>query len=460
MIRLDVGGHPWAGSAGFDVTKRVIVLGILVLVMLIPLMMIGDMVAERAGRRYQVEGEIAGLWGGSQAIAGPVLAVPYVTRTESTLSGGTVMQSEVRHLVYFLPEILDIRADLQSELRYRSIYEALVYATDVTMIGRFAAPDFSAWRVPPGDILWSEATLFVGLTDLRGIRSISFSLDDRPIAFAPGLAKTQLFRAGLQARLANASVGLAGRSHSFTLKLAMNGSGALEFLPLGNETTLAMSADWPHPSFTGAALPLEREIRNDGFTAAWAMSYLARAYPPSWRADDLAFGDLPDGRIGVALVLPGDSYQQTDRIVKYGVLVIGLTFATIFVIGLLRTARAHLAQYLLVGSSICIFYLLVLSLSEHLRFVAAYAIASVADIATVALYVWRTVSRFAGYVVAAILGLVHGWMYLLLQMEDYVLVAGSLGLFAALVTVMYVTRNIDWYRVGQPAGADGETARS
>jgi inner membrane protein len=454
MIRLDVGGHPWAGSAGFDVTKRVIVLGILVLVMLIPLMMIGDMVAERANRRYQVEYEIAGLWGGSQAIGGPVLAVPYVTRTESTLNSGAVIQSEVRHVAYFLPEALDIRADVDAELRYRSIYEALVYGSEVTMTGRFAAPDFSAWSVPPADILWSEATLFVGLTDLRGIRSVDFTLDDRPIAFAPGLAKTQLFRAGLQARLANTGVGLAGRGHSFTLKLAMNGSGALEFLPLGSETRLAVSANWPHPSFTGAALPLEREIRSDGFSAAWAMSYLARAYPPSWRSDDLAFADLPDGRIGVALVLPGDSYQQTDRIVKYGLLVIGLTFATIFVIGLLKTARAHLVQYLLVGSSICIFYLLVLSLSEHLRFVAAYTIASVADIATVALYVWRTVSRFAGYVVAAILGLVHGWMYLLLQMEDYVLVAGSLGLFAALVTVMYVTRNIDWYRVGQPVETD------
>jgi len=460
MIRLDVGGNPWAGSAGFDVTKRVIVLGILVLVLLIPLMMIGDMVAERANRRYQVESEIAGLWGGSQAIGGPVLAVPYVTRTDSTLPGGTVVPSEVRHVAYFLPEALEIRAALKSELRYRSIYEALVYAADVTMTGRFAAPDFSVWSVPPADILWSEATLFVGLTDLRGIRSVDVTLDDRPVAVSPGLARTQLFRTGLQARLANAGAGLAGRSHGFSLKLALNGSGAIEFLPLGSETTLAMTADWPHPSFTGAALPLEREIRGDGFTAAWAMSYLARSYPPSWRAEDLTFADLPDGRIGVALVLPGDSYQQTDRIVKYGLLVIGLTFATIFVIGLLKTARAHLVQYLLVGSSICIFYLLVLSLSEHLRFVAAYAIASVADIATVALYVWRTVSRFAGYVVAGILGLVHGWMYLLLQMEDYVLVAGSLGLFAALVTVMYVTRNIDWYRVGQPAAGDGEAARS
>jgi len=227
---------------------------------------------------------------------------------------------------------------------------------------------------------------------------------------------------------------------------------------MGSETKLTVASNWPHPSFTGAALPAERSISKDGFSASWSMSYLARSYPPSWRAEDQSFADQPDGRIGVALVLPGDSYQQTDRIVKYGVPVIGLIFSTIFVAGLLKTTRAHLVQYLLVGSSICVFYLLVLSLSEHIRFVAASGIASSADIATVALYVWRTVARFTGYVVAAVLGLIHGWMHLLLQMEDYVLVAGSLGLFAALATVMYVTRNVDWFRIGRPTESERPAA--
>jgi len=185
MIRLDIGGRPWATGGGFDVTRRVIVLGILVLVMLIPLAMIGDMVTERSDRRYQVESEIAGLWGGNQAIGGPVLAVPYVTRTETTSAGGTVTPSEVRHLVYFLPEALEIHADVTAERHYRSIYEALVYGTDVTISGRFAAPDFADWGVSPSDVQWSEATLSVGLTELRGIRSLGFALDDQPVAFTP-----------------------------------------------------------------------------------------------------------------------------------------------------------------------------------------------------------------------------------------------------------------------------------
>ena len=447
MLRLDIGGRPWTGG-GFDVTRRVIVLGILVLVMLVPLAMIGDTVTERSERRYQVENEIAELWGGAQAVGGPVLAVPYVTRTQSAAAAGAVVQSELRHLVYILPETLEIHAAVDTELRYRSIYEALVYGADITVSGRFAAPDLADWNVPASDVLWSEATLSVGLTDLRGIRSLAFTLDDQPLPFAPGLSKSQLFRTGLQARLPRAGADFAGRAHSFTLRLAINGTGLLEFLPLGSETKLTVTSPWPHPSFTGAGLPAERSIGPEGFTASWALSYLARSYPPTWRAEDLSFADQPDGRIGVSFVLPGDSYQQIDRIVKYGALVVALTFATIFVVGLLKTTSAHLVQYLLVGSSICIFYMLVLSLSEHIRFVAAYAIASAADIATIALYVWRTVARFTGYVAAGVLALVHGWMYLLLQMEDYVLVAGSFGLFAALVAVMYVTRNVDWFRIG------------
>jgi inner membrane protein len=168
--------------------------------MLIPLAMIGDMAAERSNRRYQVESEIAGSWGGNQAIGGPVLAVPYVTRNETASLGGTVGQTDVRHLVYFLPEALEIHADVKVEARYRSIYESLIYGTEVTISGRFADPSFADWGVPASDVRWSEATLSIGLTDLQGIRSLGFTLDDQPVPFTPGLSKTQLFRAGLQAR--------------------------------------------------------------------------------------------------------------------------------------------------------------------------------------------------------------------------------------------------------------------
>jgi inner membrane protein len=457
MIKLDIGAAPLGAVPGLAVTLRVLFLGLLILVMLIPLAMIGGLVTERQIRRTEVESGIANLWGHEQIIGGLVLTVPYLVRTQTRASDGTVTEQESRRLAYFLPSRLDIDADAATEPRYKSIYEVLVYGAEVTMTGRIDGAAFAEWNVAPADILWNEATIALGIADIAGIRQVGLEVDGRPVALNPGLPATALFAAGLQGRLPSAP-GAAEAAREFKLRLSLKGSRELAFLPLGSETRIEMRSNWPHPNFTGAALPETRTIAGDGFRAGWTQSYLARPYPQAWREGDLKFADLPDSRIGVAFVQPGDSYQQTDRIVKYGVLVIALTFATIFVVGLVRAARAHMVQYLLVAASICIFYLLVLSLSEHVRFATAYGIASAVDVATVALYVWRTVTRLAGYIVAATLGLVHGWMYVLLQMEDYVLLSGSIGLLLALIAVMYATRNIDWFRIGLPPRGEAAPA--
>jgi inner membrane protein len=226
---------------------------------------------------------------------------------------------------------------------------------------------------------------------------------------------------------------------------------------MGNTTAIEMSSDWPDPSFIGTFLPQIRTIKNDGFSAHWESTYISRPDPSQWRAGE-GPADFTGSAVGVELARPGDIYQQSDRIVKYGLMVIGLTFATIFVVGLLTDVRAHMVQYLLVGGSICIFYLLVLSLSEQIRFDLAYGIASAVDIAVVALYIARTVRRLIGLVTAAVLSLIHAWLFVLLQMEDFVLLSGTIGLLLALVTVMYVTRNVDWYRIATPSQAAQQPA--
>jgi len=298
--------------------------------------------------------------------------------------------------------------------------------------------------VPASDIKWNAAMLSFTVGDVGGIVSLDMALGNKLLKPIPGLTGAKLFQNGLQAR----ATGLeAGKPHDFATKLSLNGSGALQFLPMGNTTAIDMKSDWPDPGFIGTALPQTRTIKADGFSAHSETTYISRPYPGQWRASDLnpeVFGTA----VGVELTRPGDVYQQSDRIVKYGLMVIGLTFATIFVVGLLTDVRAHMVQYLLVGGSICIFYLLVLSLSEQIRFDLAYGIASAVDIAVVALYVGRTVRRLIGLVTAIVLALVHGWMFVLLQMEDFVLLSGTVGLLLALVTVMYVTRNVDWYRIG------------
>ncbi len=439
-LRVD----PAGARAGFEITKRVFLLAFLIGSMLIPLYMIRGLVEERFGLSQEVAGTIAGLWGGPQLIAGPIVTIPYIERSQKVVNGATVEETQKR-FAQFLPDSLAITADARTEKRYKGIYEVLVYAADIHMKGRLPAPSFEGRGIRAGDILWDEATISLGISDMGGIRHLELGLGGHGLQPVPGLLRGQPFGSGVHARLDAAT---AQAAQDFSLDLALNGSGELQFLPLGNETTVDVAADWSSPGFIGNFLPAEREIVAQGFKAHWSVSALARNYPQSWTSEELDFAQVNDGRLGVALVLPGEAYQQIDRIVKYGVLVVGLTFATIFVVGLLRASRAHLVQYLLVGCSICLFYLLALSLAEQIRFLWAYAIASAVDVGMIALYLGRTVSRPAGLVTGAMLASVHAYMYMLLQMEDYVLLAGTIGLLAALALVMYATRNVDWFAVG------------
>jgi inner membrane protein len=435
-------------SSEFETTRRLIVLGVLVVVMLIPLELIRGAVSERFARSQEVESEIAQIWGQSQTIAGPMLTIPYTARTR-TLQNGVASDQERRELAYFLPDGLAIDATLRTERRSKSLYEVPVYAAEITMTGRFALPDFAAWNIAASDVMWSEAKLALGITDMRGIQPMSIELDGKPLAVAPTAQRADLIGGGVSARIQGFAAAL--ESHPFTVKLTVNGTDWLRFLPVGKETTVTMAADWPHPGFGGAFAPAERTVRDDGFDARWQVTYLARSYPQAWRSEDGALEIDSDDAFGVELVTPGDTYQQTDRLIKYGILVIVLTFTTIFIVGLRGSARTHVVQYLLVGASLCLFYLLVLSLSEHAGFGPAYAGATAVTVAINALYVRRTVARLAGLIIAGLLAAVYAYMYVLLRLEDYSLLVGTVGLLLVLVAIMYVTRNIDWYALGRSA---------
>lgn len=452
-MSFDPSQIPALRDNSIDLAFRLLLLGALIGLLLVPLSMIRGLVAERQQRSLDVEQEIAALWGEQQAIGGPVLTIPYLVHTTTERDGKRVDHVS-KQLAHFLPETLGIEARIDAETRYKGIYQVLVYLAEAKLTGRFSTPQFGAWGVAPADVLWDEATLALGITDMSGIRSLSLAVSGEPVKVSPATLRGQIFASGAHARLALSP----GAAPAFSVDIALNGSESLQFLPMGGETTLTIAGNWPHPSFIGAFLPVERDIAADGFAARWTVSQLSRDYPQSWRSSDLAFDKIEDGRIGLGLVLPGDAYQQTDRIMKYGILIVGLTFSTIFVLGLLRSVRAHFVQYLLVGGSICVFYLLLLSLAEHLRFPLAYAIASVIDIATIALYAARTIRPLLGGIMAALLASLHGYMYLLMQAEDYSLLAGSFGLLAVLLAIMIVTRNIDWFAKGEEVHRTGSPA--
>jgi inner membrane protein involved in colicin E2 resistance len=308
----------------------------------------------------------------------------------------------------------------------------LVYGAEVTISGRFATPDFVPHGIIPSQVKWQSAALVLGISGVRAITSVSLDADGAAREIEAGVLPYHPFENGIRAAVPLETVGLAPEPFEFTLKLALNGRGNLSFQPLGRQSEITISSDWPHPSFIGTPLPAKREIGANGFAASWSISHIATGSPLSWLVDEFRLQPDRTTTVGVALTEPGDVHQQTDRIVKYGILVIGLTFGTMFVVGALKRDRVHLVQYLLIGASITLFYLLLLSLAEQMDFALSYLIASLVDIAIVAWYAGATIRRLMGWVTGAILTLVHGYMYVLLQMESFSLLSGTIGLLVAL----------------------------
>jgi inner membrane protein len=306
--------------------------------------------------------------------------------------------------------------------------------------------------VAPELIDWSGAKLLIGIADHSAIRGMRLAIGSQAPVTEDALQRDASLSSSLALATPLTAADLA-KPLPFAIGIDFRGSSALRFAPIADATGVTLKADWPHPDFSGRTLPDERTITDTGFDAKWSLGALTRGFPATWRIGEANPETLWNTTVGVAFVEPGDVHQQTDRILKYGVLVIALTFATIFVSGLFGGKKIHPIQYLMVGTALCLFYLLLLSLSEHIAFLPAYVIASAADIAMIAWYAWRTMSRKLGYAVAAILGAVQAYIYDLLQMDDYVLLAGTLALFVALLAAMIVTRNIDWYRIGREKAA-------
>jgi len=423
---------------------RLLFVGFLILLLLIPLSMISNLIYEREARRQSVVEEVSGTWGGPQTLVGPLLTIPYhiVWHDEK----GKIY-TEI-HKAQFLPNTFTLKGDIIPEIRWRSIFEVVLYRVNLQVSGTFSQPDFSMWKIPPENIIWEEAILSVGIPDTRGIHDVLFlTWNGQSIEFLAGAGNNGLFEAGLHARLPN-SLATPTTAHSFNFEVSLNGNEQLLFAPVGKKTAVNLTSKWSDPSFIGGFLPTQREISPEGFKAAWEISHLGRSYPQYWTTQEKSKVDFNSNTFGVRLLLPVDFYQKSERSVKYGALFILLTFMTFFLFEIFNPLRIHAIQYLMVGFALCLFYLLLLSISEHLGFVNAYFIATVATAVLITGYSSK-VLRSAGR--SSIMGLVltglYAYLYVLLHLQDYALLFGTVGLFVILATVMFITRNVDWYTV-------------
>lgn len=438
---------PWRARLNTPLL-RLLLLGALLLMLMIPASMIAGVVTEREARRDEAVADIIGKWGGAQTLVGPVLRVPFVTRTRYTNSEGKIIENLEEDAAYFLPRSLSVKATAATELRRRGIFEVPVYAARLQLQGEFAPPDFSAWNVRPQDVDWKRAELMLGLSEPRALHAdASLVWNGQPLRFKPSSGQSGSWNpAGIHAALgAELEQVLNPDGAVFSLGFAVNGADALYFSPTAEETHASLGADWPHPSFQGGWLPAGREISDQAFSAHWSVSYLGRDYPQRWRDSAPATEAIGKAYFGARFSTPVDHYSMAERITKYAVMTLVFTFAVIWLTEILSGARAHLIQYAFTGAALCLFGLLQLSFAEHFGFNWAFAVAAAAVVLMVTLYS-RSMLRSArrALVVGGVLSGLYLYLYMILQAEDYALLGGSLALFAGLATAMYLTRKIDW----------------
>ena len=434
---------------------RLFSVGLLALLLQIPISMIGGLVAERQERRQAAVTEVSSKWGNVQSIIGPVLIVPYTYRsTETSASGLQVTRTETRNAI-FLAEQLRVRGSIDAELRHRGIFSIPVYKVGLTLEGEFTRPSFAELGLEPVGVAWERAQLAIGISDARAIQQeTAVTWNSKPVPFLPGTGAFTDGGTGI-----HAVVGLAngGQRAQFSFPLSLNGSLGVYLTPFAQNTIVELQSNYGYPSFQGNWLPVERSVSDAAFRAKWSIPFLGRNYPQAWKAEVGMRKEIDGSRFGVELVNPVDHYRMAERSVKYAGLFILLTFATLWLIEVLAGVRVHPIQYLLLGGALCLFYLLELSLSEHLGFPVAYTVASFSVVALVAGYsvvVLRHIRR--ALFVIAVVSLLYAYLYILLMNEDYALLIGSVGLFLILAAIMYATRRVDWYAVGtrSPAPLD------
>ncbi len=436
----------------YSTMLKMIAIAVLCLLLLIPLILVSSVLTERLARRDEAVKEITSTWGKAQVIIGPVLIVPYQCTQKSLkdqVVNGRVERVEVvesvRARAFFLPSIFKADGRLSPDVLHRGIYEAVVYRGTMTISGSFARPSFEDWKVEPQQVLWDESELAVSITDLRGAKeSLKVRLGNDVIPLEPG-GRIDGFSSGVYARVK----GLDRQAEAFPFEMALtlNGSRSLRFSPVGINNEVRLASNWPDPGFQGAFLPTERRVGHDGFEALWQLSYYGRSYPQQWTSSNPVTADaFRESLFGVDLVSVVDSYRFVERSIKYGILLIALLFTSFFLFEIMAAVRIHPFQYTLVGIALCLFYLALLALSEIISFGAAYWIGAAAATIMVSLYSAKAL-RGRGRAVFVAIGLpaVYAFLFVILRLQDYSLLIGTVGLFLVLGLVMYVTRNLDWY---------------
>jgi len=441
------------------------IIAFLVLLLMIPTNYVQQLIYEREARQKEAIAEISSKWAGRQIFTGPIVVLPFWQTEGDSL----VKKVRTKHYAFFLPDELSIKATVTPREKYRGIYKVMLYNSTIQINGSFKKIDIEKINVLPGDIIWPEAFVKLGIADVKGLNEEGILYwNDQPLLLSPQSFNDRSGNMGLTSSLPVMN-GNSLNNIRFSARLDINGSEQILFTPVGKSTNISLTSSWPHPSFIGDILPQESHIKDTGFTATWKSIAHKRPFPQQWKDDAYTIAYFPRlhegstqyrnievapasvgnnltaSAFGAGLFVPVNGYQKTMRSVKYAVLCILLTFAAFFLIETTNKRSVHPFQYGLIGLALVLFYILLLSFTEYIGFNWSYIIASTATIGLIAWYVPGILSsnRLSG-LLTIVLVLIYTYIFTILQLQDFSLLFGSIGLFITLAVIMYFSRKIQW----------------
>lgn len=443
------------------VLVKALIIGVIVLILQIPTFFVSELIKEREQRQKEAIAEVSSKWAGKQNIAGPVLVLPY-------WESGIDTNIKSKHFAYFLPDVLNIRSTVSPQEKYRGIYKVMLYSTHTQLDGSFNSIPLEKLKIAPQDVVWNEAFVHLGISDVKGLNDeVRLRWKDQMFDMTVDGSGAPALGEGL-----NAALSVTGSADldavRFSVDLNISGSQELLFTPMGRSTSVDMTAKWPHPSFTGDMLPMQKNISQDSFQAKWKSVSQKRNFPQQWK--DNAFiirppvgeiinntsatttttatsngVNISNSSFGAGLYVPVSGYQKTTRSVKYSFLCILLTFAAFFLIETTNKKSVHPFQYGLIGLALVLFYTLLLSVSEYVGFNLSYLIASLATIGLIAWFVKGILnSSRLTTILSVVLLLMYTYVFSILQLQDYALLLGSIGLFITLAVIMQFSKKIQW----------------
>ncbi len=439
---------------------KAMMIGAMVLLLLIPTYSVRTIIEEREQRQKEAVTEVSSKWAGKQNIAGPVLVLPYMQY------GKDSAKTTTKHYAFFLPDELFINSEVQPQERSRGIYKVMLYNAKADISGSFKNISLDKLKIAPESVVWNEAFIKVNISDPKGLNDeLKLKWNDSIVTLSPQLIEGLYTGEGMSALIPLNATTI--KNARFSSSFTINGSEQILFTPLGKTTTVEMNSRWPDPSFTGNILPQATDVTKNGFSAKWQSFSHKRSFPQQWKDGSYStdasinYGDRTDvtttdptsgatynlgsAAFGTNLFIPVNGYQKTMRSIKYAALCILLTFAAFFLMDIIHKKSVHPFQYGLIGLALVLFYLLLLSFSEYTGFNVAYMIAGVATIGLIGWFVKGLLnSGRLSTLLSVILLFIYAYVFTILQLQDYALLIGSVGLFFTLAVIMYFSRKVQW----------------